>query len=315
MKISIITPIYNEEKNIPHLYARLSEVLKKLPHEYEIIAINDGSQDKSLQVLREFAAQDKALKVINFRNNFGQTAALSAGIESATGEVIILIDSDLENDPADIAHIITKINEGYDVVSGWRKNRWKGQFITRKLPSLVANALISKIAGVKLHDYGCTLKGYRREVVQSIMLYGEMHRFIPAYAKKAGARIAEIPVHYTPRIHGKSNYGIGRLLRVLPDLLLLKFLDKYMNRPIHFFGLLGFWAFGAGFLAIVLALYLRFFHSISLIETPLPTLSAMCVIVGVQLLVMGLVAEMLMRTYYESQQKRPYVIKEKINLD
>ena len=313
MKLSVVTPIFNEEQSIPALYKRLTETLLTLGVQYEIIAVDDGSRDGSRDALRAIAQNDSHLKLIFLRNNIGQTGALSAGIEAAVGEIVILIDSDLENDPADIARIIAKIDEGYDVVSGWRKNRWAGQTLARKIPSRLANWLISHTTGLALHDYGCTLKGYRREIIQGIPLYGEMHRFIPAYAAGIGARVTEMEVSYAPRQYGVSNYGFSRVLRVIPDLFLLKFLEKYMNRPMHFFGLMGFYAFGAGASAFIAAVYVRFAYGVSLILTPLPTFTAMCVIVGVQLFVMGLVAEMLMRTYYESQNKRPYVIREKIN--
>jgi glycosyltransferase involved in cell wall biosynthesis len=313
--ISVITPIYNEELNVPILYARLTIALESLGRPYEIIAVDDGSRDGSRTALKALAQTDARLKLIFLRNNFGQTAALAAGIEAANGEHIVLIDSDLENDPADIGTLIGKLEEGYQVVSGWRKDRWAGQTMTRKIPSRTANWLISKIAGLPLNDYGCTLKAYHRDVIQGIPLYGEMHRFIPAYAAQRGARVAEVEVQYTPRQFGKSNYGLSRVIRVLPDLLLLRFLDKYMDRPMHFFGLVGFYAFGAGLLSIIVALYLRIFMGISLIQTPLPTLAAMCMIVGVLLFLMGIVAEMIMRTYYESQGKRPYAIKERHNFE
>jgi glycosyltransferase involved in cell wall biosynthesis len=314
MRISVVTPIFNEEQNIPLLYERLTKALKGFKSEYEIIAVDDGSRDKSREALSMLAKKDPCLKLVFLRNNFGQTSALSAGIEMASGDTIVLIDSDLENDPADIGRIVAKIDEGYGVVSGWRKERWEGQTVTRKIPSFAANWLISYMTGVKLHDYGCTLKGYRRDIIQNIPLYGEMHRFIPAYASMMGAGVAEIEVNYAPRIHGKSNYGFSRLFRVIPDLILLNFMEKYMNRPMHFFGLLGFYSFGAGLLAIAGAVYARFAFGTSLIQTPLPTFAAMCVIVGFQLFVMGLLAEMLMRTYYESQHKRPYVVRETVNI-
>lgn len=313
--LSVVTPIYNEEQNLPILHERLTEALSRLGRPYEIIAVDDGSRDGSRTVLKTLAAVDPHLKLIFLRNNSGQTAALAAGIDAALGEYILLIDSDLENDPADIGMLIEKLEKGYQVVSGWRKDRWKGQALTRKIPSRVANKLISKIAGLALNDYGCTLKAYHRDVLQGIPLYGEMHRFIPAYAAQHGARIAEVEVRYTPRRFGKSNYGLSRVIRVVPDLLLLRFLDRYMDRPMHFFGLVGFYSFGAGFISLIAALYLRFFESISLIQTPLPTLAAMFVIVGVQLFLMGIIAEMIMRTYYESQGKRPYAIKERHNFE
>jgi glycosyltransferase involved in cell wall biosynthesis len=312
--ISLVVPAYNEALNLPIFYERVTSVLKKIGRDYEIVVVDDGSKDNSFAVLSDLATKDNRLKVICFRHNFGQTAALSAGIEAANGDVIILIDSDLENDPEDINIIINKMDEGYDVVSGWRKNRWKGQFLTRKIPSLAANSLISKVTGVKLNDFGCTLKGYRRDVIKNIMLYGEMHRFIPAYAKKQGARIGEVEVRFAPRIHGKSNYGFSRLLRVLPDLLLLKFLEKYMNRPMHFFAYAGFWSFLFAFVTVATAIVLRFTMGISLIQTPLPTLAGVLLIIGTQFFLMGIIAEMMMRTYYESQSKRPYTIKESINI-
>lgn len=313
--ISIVVPAYNEALNLPIFYERVTAVLKKLGHPYEIVLIDDGSKDNSFAVLTEIATKDTLVKVIRFRHNFGQTAALAAGIEAATGDIVILIDSDLENDPEDIKTIITKMNEGYDVVSGWRKNRWKGQLLTRKIPSLAANTLISKVTGVKLNDFGCTLKGYRRDIVKNITLYGEMHRFIPAYAKKQGARIGEVEVRFSPRLHGKSNYGFSRILRVLPDLLLLKFLEKYMNRPMHFFAYAGFWSFFFSLVILSIAVFLRFSYGISLIQTPLPTLSGVLLIIGTQFFLMGIIAEMMMRTYYESQGKRPYMIKTTLNLE
>lgn len=310
-----MVPAYNEALNLPIFYERVTAVLKKLGHPYEIVLIDDGSKDNSFAVLTEIATKDTLVKVIRFRHNFGQTAALAAGIEAATGDIVILIDSDLENDPEDIKTIITKMNEGYDVVSGWRKNRWKGQLLTRKIPSLAANTLISKVTGVKLNDFGCTLKGYRRDIVKNITLYGEMHRFIPAYAKKQGARIGEVEVRFSPRLHGKSNYGFSRILRVLPDLLLLKFLEKYMNRPMHFFAYAGFWSFFFSLVILSIAVFLRFSYGISLIQTPLPTLSGVLLIIGTQFFLMGIIAEMMMRTYYESQGKRPYMIKTTLNLE
>lgn len=313
--LSIITPVYNEEQNIPILHEKLTRALSSLGREYEIIAVDDGSRDRSREALKEVAQKDHKVRLIFLRNNFGQTAALAAGIEEARGEYIVLIDSDLENNPEDIGRLVGKLEEGYQVVSGWRKTRWAGQPFSRKIPSSVANWLISKIAGLKLNDYGCTLKAYHRDIIQGIPLYGEMHRFIPAYASQMGARVAEIEVQYTPRLFGKSNYGISRVIRVLPDLILLKFLEKYMNRPMQFFGLVGFYILGFGVLSVVFALYLRLFQGVSLIQTPLPVFSAMCVIVGVQLFLMGLVAEMIMRTYYESQHKRPYVVKERFNFE
>jgi len=313
MKLSIITPIYNEEKNIFKLYQKLKEVLSSLNMEYEIIAVNDGSADNSYKILKEISQNDKSFKIIDFRKNFGQTAAISAGIDISKGEIIIPIDADLENRPKDIPNLLNKLNEGYDVISGWRKHRWKENFFTRRLTSYIANLLISKIVGLKLHDYGCTMKAYRRDVIKDIKFYGDMHRFIPAYAMWYGARIIEIPIDHQPREYGESKYGIGRTFRVLLDILTVKFLTDYLNRPMHFFGKIGFWLFSLSFLSGFLALFLRFFLGISLILTPLPLLTVFLIIIGIQFILMGLLAEILIRTYYESQNKPIYLIKNKIN--
>jgi len=313
MNLSIIIPIYNEEKSILKLYQKLKKVLSNLSMQYEIIAINDGSIDNSYKVLKEISQNDDIFKVINFRKNFGQTAAISAGIDASKGEIIIPMDADLENRPEDIPNLLNKLNEGYDVVSGWRKNRWKESFFTRRLTSYIANWLISKIVGLKLHDYGCTMKVYRRNIIKDIKFYGDMHRFIPAYAMWYGAKIVEVPIDYKPREHGESKYGIGRTFRVLLDILTVKFLTDYFNRPMHFFGKIGFWLFSFSFLSGLLALFLRFYLGISLILTPLPLLTVFLIIIGIQFILMGLLAEILIRTYYESQDKPIYLIKDKIN--
>ena len=313
MNLSIIIPIYNEEKSILKLYQKLKKVLSNLSMQYEIIAINDGSIDNSYKVLKEISQNDDIFKVINFRKNFGQTAAISAGIDVSKGEIIIPMDADLENRPEDIPNLLNKLNEGYDVVSGWRKNRWKESFFTRRLTSYIANWLISKIVGLKLHDYGCTMKVYRRNIIKDIKFYGDMHRFIPAYAMWYGAKIVEVPIDYKPREHGESKYGIGRTFRVLLDILTVKFLTDYFNRPMHFFGKIGFWLFSFSFLSGLLALFLRFYLGISLILTPLPLLTVFLIIIGIQFILMGLLAEILIRTYYESQDKPIYLIKDKIN--
>ncbi|MBU6142092.1 glycosyltransferase family 2 protein [Patescibacteria group bacterium] len=315
MKLSFILPLYNEAENLPHLFDSIHAVIKEHGYDYELIAVDDGSRDASFSVLKEAAKKDPKIKVIRFLVNSGQTAALSAGIEHATGDVLIPLDSDLENDPKDIPVLLAKLDEGYDVVSGWRKDRWKGKFLTRKVPSVTANWLISKITGVHLHDYGCTLKAYRAEVIRGVKLYGEMHRFIPAYASWRGARVTEVPVRYHQRIHGKSNYGISRTFKVLLDLLLIKFLHKYMDRPMHFFGGLGLVSLALGLLAGLVAIVLKIFAIRQLVSTPLPQLSALFIIVGVQLAAMGVIAEMIMRMYYETQDKRPYSVKETINLE
>lgn len=311
-KLSIILPIYNEAQSISPLFTKLNDVLQI--YEYEIIAVNDGSKDNSWEELKKMATSDTRIKLINFKRNFGQTAAINAGIQNSTGEIILLIDSDLENDPADIPLLLDKMHEGYDVVSGWRKNRWQGNFLSRKLPSLIANKLISKISGVYLHDYGCTLKAYKRDVIKDVRLYGQMHRFIPVFCKWQGGQVTEIPVSYTPRPYGKSNYGLFRIYKVFLDLILIKFLDKYMQRPIHFFGGAGILSFILTLFTSGLALYFKITHQKDFVQTPLPTMAAMFFIVGVLMVLMGILAEILMRTYYESQEKFPFTIKEKINL-
>jgi len=310
-KLSIILPIYNESPNIPTLFAALQEILQ--PYQYEIIAVNDGSRDDSFEQLKKLCHENKNLKAINFKKNFGQSAAFNAGIHHASGDVLILMDSDLENDPQDIPALLAKIEEGYDVVSGWRQNRWKGQWLKRKLPSLIANKLISYISGVKLQDYGCMLKAYKKEVIKDVVLYGEMHRFIPVYCSWHGGRVTEIPVSYRPRQFGKSNYGVMRSYRVILDLILIKFLEKYLHRPIHFFGGIGIFSCLVAFMAGLLAFYYKFTGQKTLIETPLPTICAMFLTIGVQMILIGVIAELLMRTYYESQHKSPFSIKEKIN--
>jgi dolichol-phosphate mannosyltransferase len=309
--LSVIVPIYNESKSIPILFDALDDAIGQ--YDYEIIAVNDGSKDDSFAQLRKMCAQNDRVKAINFKRNFGQTAAINAGIQYASGEIIVLIDSDLENDPHDIPRLIEKLNTGYDVVSGWRQNRWENEFLTRKLPSRMANQLISSISGVQLHDYGCTLKAYRRDVIKEVALYGQMHRFIPVYCAWQGGKVTEMPVNYQPRQFGKSNYGIFRTYKVLLDLVLIKFLEKYMQRPIHFFGGAGVLAFLVAFAATLLAAYFKLSGQKDLVETPLPTIGSMFFIVGIQLILMGVMAEILMRTYYESQHKMPFSVKETIN--
>ena len=310
--ISIILPIYNEAEGIPELFSEIQSAVQNYDH--EIIAVNDGSKDNSFAVLKSFAEKDNRIKVIDLKRNYGQTAAINAGIQDAKGTILVLMDSDLENFPSDIPKLINKLNEGYDVVSGWRQFRWKGQFFRRKLPSLLANSLISKISGVKLHDYGCTLKAYKRDVISTIRLYGQMHRFIPVYCKWEGGKVAELPVQYQPRKYGKSNYGISRTFKVVLDLVLIKFLDKYMQRPIHFFGGTGFISLVCSIITFGLALYFKLTGQKDFVETPLPTLTVMFFIIGILMILMGVIAEILMRTYYESQNKFPFTVKHKINL-
>lgn len=311
--ISVIVPIYNEEKSIPYLMELLLEELS--PFKYEIITINDGSKDDSIKVLKSWASQNPSIKIIDFKRNSGQTAAINAGIQHASNDILIFIDSDLENDPKDITKLLAKLDEGYDVVSGWRKQRWKGEFITRKLPSKLANSLISYVSGVKLHDYGCTLKAYRKEVIEDVILYGEMHRFIPVYCKWQGGKVTEVEVNYQPRQYGSSNYGITRTFRVVLDLVLIKFFDKYMNKPMHFFGGVGLISLFASFLSFGFALFFKLTSQKDFVESPLPLMGMMFFILGILFILMGVIAEMLMRTYYESQGKKSYLIKEIVNLN
>lgn len=311
-RISLVIPVFNEAQSLPLLLDELRGALA--PYDHELILVDDGSSDGSFGVLRSFSARDPRLKAIAFKRNFGQTAAIHAGIQHAKGEVIVLMDSDLENDPADIPRLLAKLDEGYDVVSGWRRDRWKGQFLTRKLPSLLANRLISSIGGVPLHDYGCTLKAYRQEVIKDVALYGQMHRFIPVYCSWQGGKVGELPVNYRPRRFGKSNYGLFRTYKVMLDLLLIKFLDKYMTKPIHFFGGAGFLSFLVAFLAAALAAYFKITGQKDLVETPLPVITMMFFVVGVVMILMGVLAELLMRVYFETQRRMPFSIRETTNL-
>ncbi len=313
MKISIVIPIYNEEKNILLLYTEILSVFHSIKYDYEIICVDDASSDGSLEKLKEIAIKNLCVKVISFKYNSGQTAAMSAGIKIATGDIIIPMDSDLQNDPKDIPRFIDKIKEGYDVVSGWRKDR-KDFTLSRKIPSKLANILIRYITKVNVNDYGCSMKAYKRDLIQDIKLYGEMHRFIPAYASWYGGKVTEIIVNHRPRIHGKTKYGISRTFKVILDLVVVKFLSKYMNKPMHFFGAIGFVSFGLGILIGLLAVTLKILDIRSFVATPLPIFSALLIIVGVQLIAMGVIAEILMRVYYESQNKNPYSILEKINI-
>jgi glycosyltransferase involved in cell wall biosynthesis len=291
----------------------LREVLV-LNCEYEIVVVDDGSYDGTFERLRTIANSLSILKVIRFSRNFGQTAALVAGIRASRGDIIVTIDGDLENDPRDIPRMLHMLNRGYDVVSGWRKGRWQGKFLTRRLPSLVANIIIARISGVPLHDYGCTLKMYRRQVIEDVMLYGEMHRFIPIYVKSNGASIAEFEVRHRTRIHGYSKYGIGRTFRVFLDLLFAVYATRYMNKPIHFFGGVGILVFVLGFFTGITALVLKVMGLRSFVETPLPVVASLFIVVGVQLVVMGILAEVTMRIYYGSQKITPYKIRETLNL-
>lgn len=314
MDLSIVVPIYNEQDNIDDLYTAITAALDDSGEaRYEIIMVDDGSSDNSYGALQCIADRDERLKVIRLRRNFGQTAAMSAGFDAARGNVIIPMDGDLQNDPADIPRLLEKLNEGYDVVSGWRRDR-KDTFVTRKIPSLLANALISSMTGVHLHDYGCTLKAYRREVLDGINLYGEMHRFVPALAAQFGARVTELPVNHHPRLHGTSKYGISRTLRVVLDLMTVKFLQSYSTKPIQLFGKWGIYTLLAGFCSGAMTVYLKLFEHLSMNRNPLLILTAFLFFMGVQFIVLGLLGELNARTYFESQGKPIYVIRDRINL-
>lgn len=314
-KISIVIPVYNEEENVPILYDKLKEVLEKIPYDYEIIFVDDGSTDRTREILEEIASKDKKVKVIEFARNFGQTPAMMAGMDYATGDVIVTMDGDLQNDPEDIPRLLEKIEEGYDVVSGWRKNR-QDAAISRKLPSKIANWLIGKMTGVKIHDYGCTLKAYRSDVIKNVRLYGELHRFIPALASTVTSvsKIIEIPVKHHPRIYGKSKYGISRTFKVLADLFFIWFLKKFMQKPIHFFGILGLVLFFAGLIPFLYLVGLKLTgHSIG--GRPLLIISVLLILSGIQMFTTGIISEILMRIYFESQDKKPYVVGRVVNLE
>jgi Glycosyltransferases involved in cell wall biogenesis len=308
--LSIVIPIYNEEENIPLLHERLQTVMKQQDVSYEVIYVDDGSKDNSFAQLCRLVEHDTHVRVIQFRRNFGQTAAIAAGIAQSQGEILIFMDGDLQNDPVDIPHLLAKIAEGYDVVSGWRKDRQDAQW-SRKFPSQVANRLISKVTGVHLHDYGCTLKAYRYEVLRHVRLYGEMHRFIPAYAALAGATITELPVQHHARRFGKSKYGLSRISRVLYDLTTLKFLGSYSGKPLYAFGTVGLSALGLSIATAALALsrQLRPAAKDQSHSSLLPEISLFTGI-GLLSIMMGLLAEMLTRTYYESQNKPTYTLKQ-----
>ena len=313
--LSILVPLYNEQDNIPLLYTRLSEAVSALDRTWEIIFIDDGSSDETRGLIEALAEQDEHVIAISFARNFGQTAALLAGIDHARGSVLVPMDGDLQNDPADIGRLLEVLDDGYDVVSGWRRDRRDP--LTKVLPSRIANWLISRVSGVRLHDYGCSLKAYRREVLEGVDLYGEMHRFVPIYATWRGARVTEIPVTHHPRTRGRSKYGLERVIKVILDLIVVKFLTSYLTKPIYVFGGFGLLNIGLSVLALAAALTFKLipldnpwgptWHK-DLVETPLPVVSVGLLLLGIQMVLIGLLAEMIMRTYYESQGKRAYVI-------
>jgi len=312
-ELSLFLPVLDEEENLRPMHAKIGAALDALGKTAEVIYVDDGSTDGSLSILRELAAEDKRIRVISLRRNYGQTAAMSAGIDAARGEILIPMDADLQNDPADIARLLDKLDQGYDVVSGWRKNR-QDKLISRKIPSQIANRVISWIGGVPLHDYGCSLKAYRRDVIQDVKLYGEMHRFIPIYAAWAGARVTEIPVDHHARTMGKSKYGISRTIKVIFDLMTIKFMASYQTKPIYVFGTFGMLAFLLAVIAGIWAIVLKI-EGTSFILTPLPVLSIVMFAISVQFFLMGLLAELQVRTYHESQDKAIYAVREKIGFD
>ena len=307
--LSIVIPIYNEVENIPELHSELQDVLVRFGRPYEILYVDDGSKDGSIDLLNELAEKHPEVVVIQFRRNFGQTAALAAGLEASRGDTVIFMDGDLQNDPAEIPRLVQTMEEGgYDVVSGWRKNRQDAE-ISRKLPSRMANWLISKVSGVELHDYGCTLKAYRRDVLKNVRLYGEMHRFIPAYAAWAGASVTELPVNHRARKYGRSKYGINRTIKVLLDLMTLKFLSSYSTKPIQLFGGVGALCFLLGSLCILSVLYSRFFEEVRVNRNPVALIAVFLFLAGLLFITQGLIAELVTRTYFESQGKATYVIR------
>lgn len=309
LTLSVVVPIYNEVASIPHLVDAIATSLSANELAYEIVCVDDGSQDGSTAVLLELAASRPDLKAVVLRRNYGQTAAMSAGFKYAQGQIIVMMDGDLQNDPADIPSLLAKIQEGYDLVSGWRKER-QDAALTRLLPSKIANWLIGKVTGVKLHDYGCSLKAYRSELVADMNLYGELHRFLPALAYIEGARITEIPVRHHARRYGKSKYGLGRTFRVIMDLFTVFFMKKFLTRPMHVFGLFGVLSFGLGlFLGLYLTI-LKLGLGQSIGDRPLLILSVVLLLTGVQLFSFGLLAEVLMRTYHESQNRPIYRVRD-----
>lgn len=310
--LSIFIPIFNEEKNIRELYAELSAVLERLGVDYEVIFIDDHSFDSSYKILKEIADSHREVKLIRFKRNYGQTAAMQAGFEYSTGEIVISMDGDLQNDPADIPHLIEKIKEGYDLICGWRRNR-KDKLFSRRFPSILANKLISKITGLNLHDYGCTLKAYRNELVKSISLFGDMHRFIPAYAFWNGASITEIVVNHRKRKAGESKYNLSRTYKVLLDLLTVKFLSDYSTKPSYLFGGIGLFFFFIGSVLATIAGIEKIFMGVFIHRNPLLLLAVMFFLMGTFCILQGLLAEIVIRFYHESQNKQIFKVEEKLN--
>ncbi len=311
-ELSVVVPLLDEQDNLTAMYDQITKALNTR-YSYEVLFIDDGSTDNSFELLKGLHAQDDRVRVLRFRKNFGQTAAMSAGFDHARGQIIIALDADLQNDPADIPMLVERLNEGFDVVSGWRKVR-HDHAVTRLLPSKIANWVIGQITGVKIHDYGCTLKAYRKEVLDETKLYGEMHRFIPALASWSGARIAECVVNHRPRTAGVAKYGLGRTFKVILDLITVKFLGSFSTKPIYVFGGLGGWCFLGSILCGLIVLYQKFIspEHLGMNRNPLLVLTAVLIITTVQFVLMGLLAELLVRTYHESQNRSTYVIREKL---
>lgn len=312
MDLSVVLPIYNEEESIPRLLEELHAALRPVGCSYEILLVDDGSRDRSFQLLKAAAEEDPSLVVIRFRRNFGQTAALQAGLDHARGEAVVLMDADLQNDPKDIPMMLDRIHEGYDLVAGWRADR-QDPFINRRLPSMIANGIISRTTGVHLHDYGCTLKAMRCEVAKELKLYGEMHRFIPAIAANMGVEVLEVKVNHRARQFGVSKYGIGRTLRVVLDLITVRFMQSYLVRPMQVFGLGGILSLGLGMVVCCYLAFMRLAYHVPLAERPLLLLGVLLIMVGIQLLSLGLIADVLARTYFESQGRPPYHVRNLIS--
>ena len=315
LDLSVVLPIYNEEENIPLLGQELLPVLEGLGHSFEVICVDDGSSDGSFEALKQLHLADSRVRVVRFRRNFGQTAAFAAGFERAKGDIVLTMDADLQNDPADIPKLLDKMAEGYDVVSGWRQDRWQegfGTFLTRKIPSATANWLISTTTGVHLHDYGCSLKAYRNEVVKGIRLYGDMHRYVPAIASQFGVTVTEVPVRYRSRRFGSSKYGAGRIIKVLLDLMTVKFLLSYTTQPIQIFGLWGLISLVLGFGIGIYLTISKLLYQIDLADRPLLLLAVLLVMIGIQLISLGLIGEVVVRTYHETQNKPIYTVREEL---
>src|SRR3990170_6409972 len=312
--ISVVIPVFNEAENIPRLNSSLLAVLHKMGKSFEIIYVDDCSSDETFSILKKICAQHENVRAVRLRRNFGQSAAMSAGFDFANGEIIVAMDGDMQNDPADIPALLSKLEEGYDVVNGWRKDR-KDKLLSRRIPSMIANAVIGMTTGVRLHDYGCSLKAYRAEVIKNIPLYGELHRFIPALASIYGARITEIPVRHHPRISGASKYTLSRTFRVIMDLFTVTFLKFFADRPLHIFGWSGLLLFIMGFFIDGYLAVQKIFFGASLANRPLLLMGTLLILAGLQIFSIGILAEIQIRTYYEAQGKPIYSIREIVNIE